>query len=185
MRQCLKIQENSPEIPSGFQFIGDIKLNAWSRDKGTPTSAGIQQVYLNKVVRDKIVGEFRMAMSEEFSPDRGLNGMDCWNVFICVRLRLACKWSCDTVEDMANNHTDIRRMIVGHIRRPPPGSRTPSGVPACTRLLCCTSGLSWLPRSRRERSRLRPLDVHPTRHGVSSLSWTRPLKLPFGGKNHK
>jgi hypothetical protein len=47
MRGDFRIQENSSDIPLGFQGISDVQLDPQSREAVTRTLAGIQCVYRN------------------------------------------------------------------------------------------------------------------------------------------
>ena len=45
--------------------------------------------------------------------DIGRSGMDLWKIFVLGTIRLNCKWDYDKLQEIANNHVTLRR-ILGH-----------------------------------------------------------------------
>ena len=48
---------------------------------------------------------------DQVSSESGRDGIDCWSVFVFAVLRLSSNWSYDVLENMVNNHRDIRGMV--------------------------------------------------------------------------
>ena len=111
MREAFRIQENSSDIPLGFERISDVQLDPRSREAVTRTLAGIQCVYRNDSARKRIIDEIREIMSDQVCSDIGREGLDYWSVFVFAVLRLSNNWSYDVLENMVNNHHDIRGMV--------------------------------------------------------------------------
>jgi len=112
MRKGFRIQENSPEIQLGYCSITDIKFDPRSRDSVTRVLAGLQCAYQDKDFREEIITEIkRMVCRGDNFTEKGRKGLDCWSIFVFGMLRLVCNWSYDMLENMANNHRDIRRLI--------------------------------------------------------------------------
>ena len=111
MREAFRIQENSSDIPLGFERIGDVQLDPRSRESVTRTLAGIQCVYRNDSARKRIIDEIRAIVSDQVCSDIGRKGLDYWSMFVFAVLRLSNNWSYDVLENMVNNHHDIRGMV--------------------------------------------------------------------------
>ena len=112
MREAFRIQENSAEIQLGYCSITDIKFDPRSRDSVTRLLAGLQCAYQDKDFRGEIISEIKkMVCRGDNFTEKGRKGLDFWSIFVFGMLRLVCNWSYDMLENMANNHRDIRRLI--------------------------------------------------------------------------
>ena len=111
MREAFRIQENSSDIPLGFEGIGDVQLDPRSRETVTRTLAGLQCVYRSESACKKIIDEVKTMICDEVSSETGRDGIDYWSVFVFAVLRLSSNWSYDVLENMVNNHRDIRGMV--------------------------------------------------------------------------
>ncbi len=112
MRKAFRIQENSSEIQLGYCSISEIKFDPRSRDSVTRLLAGLQCVYQNVDCREAVINEVRlMVTNDNGNAEKGREGFDFWSIFVFGMLRLVCNWSYDMLENMANNHSDIRRLI--------------------------------------------------------------------------
>jgi hypothetical protein len=112
MRKAFRIQENSPEIELGYCSITDIKFDPRSRDSVTRVLAGLQCAYQDTDFRKEIINEIKsMVCRDDKFTEKGRKGLDFWSIFVLGMLRLVCNWSYDMLENMANNHRDIRRLI--------------------------------------------------------------------------
>ena len=52
-----------------------------------------------------------MVYRDDKFTEKGRKGLDFWSIFVLGMLRLVCNWSYDMLENMANNHRDIRHLI--------------------------------------------------------------------------
>ena len=97
MREAFKIQENSSDIPLGFEGIGDVQLEPRSRETVTRTLAGIQCVYRNDSACKKIIEEVKTMICDQVYSECGRDGIDYWSVFVFAVLRLSSSWSYDVL----------------------------------------------------------------------------------------
>ena len=112
MRKASRIQENSPQIELGICPINEMTFAPQSRDSVTRLLAGLQRVYLDEVCREEIINEIRLMVTNgKTGAEKGREGLDYWSIFVFGMLRLVCNWSYDMLENMANNHRDIRCLI--------------------------------------------------------------------------
>lgn len=96
------------EIP-----IKDIKLDSKSRDDVPQILKGLQYIYVNKEIREKVFALLEQLIPANISKKNGRPGMQLWRVFVMGVLRLNLDWDYDRLHDRVNNHKTIRAML-GH-----------------------------------------------------------------------
>ena len=111
MRKAFRIAENSSEIQLGHCSISDLRFDPRSRDGVTRLLTGLQCVYQDEAYRETIIHKIKLMICDDVCAERGRHGLDFWSIFVFGMLRLVCNWSYDMLENMANNHRDIRLMI--------------------------------------------------------------------------
>jgi hypothetical protein len=92
--------------------IADLEFDLQSRDEIPKLLMGLQYIYRNKPIRDKVF-EILKDIVPRKSQETGRPGMDLWKILVLGTLRLNCNWDYDKVHEMANNHQKIRQML-GH-----------------------------------------------------------------------
>jgi hypothetical protein len=92
--------------------IADIEFDLQSRDEIPKLLMGLQYIYRNKTIRDKVFKILKDIVPRK-SQETGRPGMDLWKILVLGTLRLDCNWDYDKVHEMANNHQKIRQML-GH-----------------------------------------------------------------------
>lgn len=96
------------EIP-----VSQIKINLKSRDDIPPLLLGLQHIYTTTKLRDAVFEILENKVLPETSHQNGRPGMDLWKILIFGVLRVNLNWDYDRLEEMANNHKTIRKML-GH-----------------------------------------------------------------------
>lgn len=93
--------------------IANIQFDLRSRDEITKLLMGLQHLFCNQEIREKIFSVLNKLPPKNIDKSNGRPGMDLWKIFVLGTLRLNCNWDFDKVHNMANNHKKIRQMI-GH-----------------------------------------------------------------------
>jgi hypothetical protein len=108
----MRIVKN-PQLQLGGTPIEKIKINLKSRDDIPPLLLGLQYIYTNIELRDKIFTILEENINPNTANNIGRPGMDLWNILVFGVLRLNLNWDYDRLTEMANNHKTIR-LMVGH-----------------------------------------------------------------------
>jgi hypothetical protein len=117
MRQVI-----DPQLQFGQQDIGDIELDAKSRDDIPQILRGLQYIYVTPEVRARvfaILADVIPTRPEEdgtegkADPETGRPGMDQWKILVLGVLRQGLNADHDRVQELANQHKTIRGML-GH-----------------------------------------------------------------------
>jgi IS5 family transposase len=93
--------------------ISEIKINLKSRDDIPPLLLGLQHIYTNTDLREAVFGILEANILTDINPQNGRPGMDLWTILVLGVLRVNLNWDYDRLEEMANNHKTIRKML-GH-----------------------------------------------------------------------
>ena len=108
MRKIIDIQMKFGEVD-----ISKIEFDPRSRDEIPKLLMGLQEIYCNRKVRDKVFKVLRGLIPEGVDQHNGRRGMDLWKILVLGTIRLSCNWDYDKLMDIANNHKTIRLML-GH-----------------------------------------------------------------------
>lgn len=101
------------QIQIGEVDIGSIEIELDTRDEIPQILRGLQHIYVNELVRKKVFNELLKIIPKNISKDNGRNGMTLWNIFVLGSLRVSCNWDYDKLQEIANNHRTLRKML-GH-----------------------------------------------------------------------
>jgi len=108
MRQAI-----DPQMKIGEVGISDVRIDLSSRDEIPQLLLGLQAIYCNRKIRDKVFGILMSIIPKSVGLDRGRKGMNLWTILVLGTLRLNCNWDYDKLREIANNHKTVRQMI-GH-----------------------------------------------------------------------
>lgn len=97
----------------GETAISEIKISLKSRDDIPPLLLGLQHIYTNSNLREAVFGILEENILADSDPQNGRPGMDLWTILVLGVLRVNLNWDYDRLEEMANNHKTIRKML-GH-----------------------------------------------------------------------
>jgi len=106
-------QVKSPQLKLGELAIADIKFDLKSRDDIPPLLLGLQYIYTNLELRNKVFSILEEVLSPGVDRNNGRPGMEQWKILVLgvVRLNINCDY--DRLHELANNHKTIRQML-GH-----------------------------------------------------------------------
>ena len=100
------------QMKLGEVDIAGIKFDLKSRDEIPKLLMGLQAIYCNLEIREKVFAVVEEALPES-SKNTGRPGMELWKILVLGTLRLNCNWDFDKVKEMADNHSTLREML-GH-----------------------------------------------------------------------
>ena len=93
--------------------ISGIQFDINSRDEIPQLLIGLQQIYNNKELRNKVLFILNEAIPENINKNTGRPGMSMWQILVLGTLRLNCNWDYDKVVEISNEHRKVRQML-GH-----------------------------------------------------------------------
>ncbi len=93
--------------------IENIKIDLKSRDDIPPLLLGLQYIYTNVELRDKVFEIMEQKINPDADNNPGRPGMELWKILVFGVLRLNLNWDYDRLVEMGNNHKTIRKMV-GH-----------------------------------------------------------------------
>ena len=91
--------------------IAELTLNYDCRDEMIPVLAGLQHVYTNNSLRNKVVKLVAEDINEDTRRDVGRPGFDDWQIVVLAAVRLGCNYDYDKLQDQAENHFALRTML--------------------------------------------------------------------------
>ena len=91
--------------------IGQFELNLECRDEIIPVLVGLQFLYTNTKLRQKVVKLVAADLNEHSRRDIGRPGMDDWHVVVLAAVRLGCNLDYDKLQDQVENHRSLRSIM--------------------------------------------------------------------------
>jgi hypothetical protein len=101
------------QVKMGEMDIAAVPIELDSRDEIPQLLRGLQHLYSISTVRRRIFDILLGLVPLDIQMDIGRSGMDLWKIFVLGTIRLSCKWDYDKLQEIANNHITLRR-ILGH-----------------------------------------------------------------------
>ena len=115
----------NPEMNLGQVAIEDIQFDARCRDDIPAVLKGIQYIYCNRELRERIFDLLESAIlaganssadgegegTKGVNPDRGRPGMELWNILVLGLLKQGINCDFDRLHDLTANHLNLRRML--------------------------------------------------------------------------
>ena len=108
MRIVKKTQHHFGEVN-----IADIKLSTRSRDDIPAILKGLQYIYVNDEIREKVFSALEENLDPKVKRNTGRPGMELWTIFVLATLKLGLNCDFDRLQELANQHKTVRQMI-GH-----------------------------------------------------------------------
>jgi len=108
-----------PQMQFGQVDIATIVFNPKSRDDIPQLLRGLQYIYTNAALRERVftilqeVMPKRIGAEGKASPKTGRPGMEQWKILVLGVLRLGLNADYDRIQELANEHKTIRHML-GH-----------------------------------------------------------------------
>lgn len=91
--------------------IAQVELNLECRDEIIPVLAGLQFLYTNTKLRNKVVKLVAQDLNDDSRRDIGRPGMDDWHVVVLAAVRLGCNFDYDKLQDQVENHRALRNIM--------------------------------------------------------------------------
>jgi hypothetical protein len=108
MRKIIEEQMKFGEVS-----ISKIQFDLNSRDEIPKLLIGLQSIYTDKEVREKVSHVLMELVPSNVDPNNGREGMHLWKILVLGTVRLCCGWDYDKLQNIADNHTKLREML-GH-----------------------------------------------------------------------
>jgi IS5 family transposase len=108
MRKILREQ-----VQMGEMDIATVPIELDSRDEIPQLLRGLRHIYATPALRRRIFNILWELIPGDIQMDNGRSGMDLWKIFVLGTIRLICNWDYDKLQEIANNHVTLRR-ILGH-----------------------------------------------------------------------
>ena len=93
------------------QAVENVKLNLNCRDEIIPVLRGLQFIYSNTIVRNKILDLVAGNVNGQTRRDCGREGLDYWQIFVLASVRLGCNLDYDKLQDLAEQHHALRQIM--------------------------------------------------------------------------
>lgn len=103
----------SNQFTFGMIDISQIKFDIKSRDDIPQILKGLQYIYMQKEIREKIFQILESKIAPNIDKKNGRPGMDLWKILVMGTLRLNLNWDYDRLLEMVDNHKTVREML-GH-----------------------------------------------------------------------
>jgi len=107
MRKAFDAQINIDEVN-----VADIKFDIRSRDAIPKLLKGLQHIYLNRLLRDQVLGCLEKVIPQDTDTNVGRPGMTLWRILVLGTLRLGDNKDFDSVHELANQHITLRQMML-------------------------------------------------------------------------
>lgn len=102
-----------PQMTFGQTPIDQIKINMRARDEIPKLLLGLQHIFCNDELREKVFAVLETMVPKNVDSKNGRPGMELWKILVMGTIRLNCNWDYDKLQDIVNNHRNIRQML-GH-----------------------------------------------------------------------
>lgn len=111
-REAMRAFHYKSSAIAGAVILG-VKFDLESRDGMSRLLMGLQKIYKNEAMRDKLLKLLEEQMLPCVSKTTGRPGMPLWTILVCGAMRLELNTDWDQLEFLINGHRDIRGML-GH-----------------------------------------------------------------------
>lgn len=104
---------NNEQMKLGAVDVSRVKIDSKSRDDIPQILRGIQYLYTQVEIREKLFYALEKTIPATIDKTNGRPGMELWKIFVLgvVRLNLNCDY--DRLQSLANNYKTVREML-GH-----------------------------------------------------------------------
>lgn len=101
----------SPQRRFDSSPIAAVQLNLECRDEIIPVLVGLQTLYTDNALRNKVVKTVAADLNSDSRRDVGRPGMDDWQVIVLAAVRLGCNYDYDKLQDQVENHRSLRNIM--------------------------------------------------------------------------
>ncbi|MCP3924319.1 MAG: ISNCY family transposase [Desulfobacterales bacterium] len=101
------------QMTIGEVGIKNIEFDIFSRHEMTPILMSLQHLYVNeREVVHEICHLIMQDINKEESIDLGCSGLNYWEILVLASVRLGCNLNFDALQDLADNHKNLRQMLM-------------------------------------------------------------------------
>lgn len=108
----MRVVQN-PQMQIGEVDISQIKFNLKSRDDIPKILRGLQHVYMDVALREKIFALLEERIAPTVDKRNGRPGMPLWSAFVCGVVRIDLNADYDRLLELVNEHRTLR-LVLGH-----------------------------------------------------------------------
>jgi transposase, IS5 family len=101
------------QVKLGETDVSQINFNLRSRDDIPKILRGLQHLYMNEELRQKVFELLESEIAPEVNKRNGRPGMTLWSILVCGVLRLDLNADYDRLHELVNQHRTLRQML-GH-----------------------------------------------------------------------
>lgn len=91
--------------------VENVKLNLNCRDEIIPILRGLQQIYSDPILQNRILNLVAEDVNRQTRKDRGREGLDYWQILVLASVRLGCNLDYDKLQDLAEQHRALRHIM--------------------------------------------------------------------------
>ena len=108
----MRVVQNT-QMELGEIDVSEIKFDLRSRDDIPKILRGLQHLYLNEALREKVFTLLQSEIAPKVDKHNGRPGMTLWSILVCGVLRLDLNADYDRLHELVNQHRALRAML-GH-----------------------------------------------------------------------
>lgn len=95
----------------GCPTVTQVTLNTNCRDRMIPILRALQHIYARPSLRRQALDLIAVDVVGDTDPHQGRPGMTLWQIFVLASVRLGCELTYDNLQDLAENHTNLRHIM--------------------------------------------------------------------------
>lgn len=101
------------QMTFGTVSIKEIEFDIFSRHEITPILMSLQHLYVHeKDTLDEILNFIKRDINLDNSNKHGCCGLNYWEILVLASVRLGCDLDFDALQDLADNHRNLRQMLM-------------------------------------------------------------------------
>lgn len=101
------------QMTFGMLPIHEIEFDIFSRHEITPVLMSLQHLYVyEKEALKEILYFIKSDINPDDSDKLGCSGLNYWEVLVLASVRLGCDLDFDALQDLADNHRNLRQMLM-------------------------------------------------------------------------
>lgn len=99
------------QMKIGAIDISSIKLDKNSRDEVPKTLLGLQSVFTNIQIRERVFSILKEVLPAKSTKGLGRKGMSAWEILVLATIKLSCDADYDRLKEISDNHKNVRLML--------------------------------------------------------------------------
>ncbi|MCP3942932.1 MAG: ISNCY family transposase [Desulfobacteraceae bacterium] len=99
------------QMKIGAVDISNIKIDKKSRDEIPKTLIGLQSIFTNSRIRERVFAILKQAIPAKSLKGLGRHGMSGWEIFVLAAIKLSCDADYDHLKEISDNHKNVRLML--------------------------------------------------------------------------